>query len=332
MQIRTIQAKALFRPLVVALLFGLAAKAFSLTEVIRVPRDYPTISGAVAAAPDHAVIELASGTYREALALYRPVVLRGQAAGGVVIAAGDDRPVISILDTEAVTIAGLTILGGEYGIFVTRSQEVTIRGNTVSGSRLTGIKVRLGAADILDNTVINARPPYGMGIHVTNTTQWPESRVAGNIVVGNARSGIYTNMTGMITIEDNIVRANGEHGIAVTEMSHADVFGNLVDDNAITGIQLLDMSMALICDNIVDDTRGDAEPKNIRQGNGITVDYHSEAVLAGNSIFGSAQNGISVLFGSYASLYENSIDGSAAQPVFVNESEVLEASACAEPD
>lgn len=329
MQSRQTQAKTLFRLCVVALHFAWTARAFSLTEVIRVPQDYPTISGALEAAPAHAVIELASGTYREALTLNRPVVLRGGAAGGAVIAAADDAPVIAVLDTEAVTIAGLTILGGEYGIFVTRSQDVTIRDNHVSDSRLTGIKVRLGAADILDNTVINARPPYGMGIHVTNTTQWPESRVAGNIVVGNARSGIYTNMTGMITIEDNIVRANGEHGIAVTEMSHADVFGNLVDDNAITGIQLLDMSMALICDNIVDDTRGEAEPRHIRQGNGITVDYHSEAVLAGNSIFGSAQNGISVLFGSYASLYENSINGSAEQSVFVSESEILEGSDCA---
>lgn len=186
---------ALPRLLIVLSLFVFAANAFGLTMIIRVPQDFQSISEALAAAPDHALIELAAGLYREALAVNRPVTLRGDEAGGVVIAAPDDAPAIEIRDTEDVTIEGLTIIGGEYGLFVTRSQNIALRDNHVSGSRLTGIKVRLGAADILDNTVIQARPPYGMGIHVTNTTQWPPSRVAGNIVLGNARSGIYTNMT-----------------------------------------------------------------------------------------------------------------------------------------
>ena len=315
---------ALLRPLIVLSLFGLAANAFGLTVVIRVPHDYQSISEALSAAPDHAVIELASGVYRESLVVDRPVTLRADEAGGVVIAAPDDAPAIEVRDTEDVAIDGLTIIGGEYGVLVTRSQEVAIRGNHVSDSRLTGIKVRLGAAEILDNTVIQARPPYGMGIHVTNTTQWPASRVSGNIVLGNARSGIYTNMTGMITIEDNIVRGNGEHGIAVTEMSHADVFGNLVDDNAFSGIRLLDMSMAFICGNIIADTRSDADAMNIRQGNGIIVDYHSEAVLSSNTIFGSAQNGISVLYASTAWLYENNTE----QPVFADESAVHAGQGC----
>ena len=327
---RLTQANSICRLLIVAVIFALASRAMSLTEIIRIPDDYQTISEALSSAPNHAVIEIAAGTYHEALLVERPVTLRGDEAGGVVVVSPDDVPVISVLDTAAVTIEGLTIIGGEYGIFVTHSQNVTLRNNFVSDSRLTGIKVRLGAADILDNTVVNARPPYGMGIHVTNTTQWPESRVIGNIVVGNARSGIYTNMTAMITIEDNIVRDNGAHGIAVTEMSHADVIGNLVDDNAITGIQLLDMSMALICDNIVADTRSEADSMNIRQGNGITIDYHSEAILAGNTVLGSAQNGISILFGSTAFLHDNSIKDSEAQPVFVDESEAPEGSGCSE--
>ena len=62
-------------------------------------------------------------------------------------------------------------------------------------------------------------------------------------------------------------------------MSHADVLGNIVVDNAETGIQLLDMSMAHICDNIVSDTRGSSDAPQIRQGNGIIIDYHSEATL-----------------------------------------------------
>ena len=63
--------------------------------------------------------------------------------------------------------------------------------------------------------------------------------------------------------------------------------------------------MAHICDNIVSDTRGSGDAPKIRQGNGIIIDYHSEATLSGNSIQGSAQHGISILFGSIAFLHEN---------------------------
>ena len=318
----------------VRLLFALGALMFTsiasaLVLVIQAPGDYETIREAVAAAPDHAVIEIAPGAYAESLVIDRPLRLRLAAGGEVLLAPPLDEPVITIEDTESVTIEGLSIVGGRYGIFVTRSQAITIKDNAVSGSRLVGIKVRLGAADILDNTVFHAQPPYGMGIHVTNTTQWPPSRVIGNLVFGQPLSGIYTNMTGMIEIMDNVVTGNGQHGIAVTEMSHADVFDNIVVDNAETGIQLLDMSIAHICDNIVSDTRGSSEAPQIRQGNGIIVDYHSEATLSGNTIQSSAQHGISILFGSTAFLHENSIQGSEAQSVFVDGSEALDGSGCA---
>ena len=317
------------RLLAAVLMLALATTSTALVLVIRVPEDYRSIGAALAAAPAGAIIEIAAGTYAESLVINAPVSLRPAGSGEVLLAPETDEPIIAVMDTEAVTIEGLSITGGEYGILVTRSQDVTIRDNIVSDSRLVGIKVRLGAADILDNTVFHAQPPYGMGIHVTNTTQWPTSRVIGNLVFGHTRSGIYTNMTGMIEVFDNVVTDNGQHGIAITEMSHADVFGNVVVDNALTGIQLLDMSIAHICDNIVSDTRGSSEAPQIRQGNGIVIDYHSEATLSGNTIQGSAQHGVSILFGSTALLHENTIEDSEAQSVYVDESEALKGSGCA---
>lgn len=318
------------RSLAILLALALSLTASALTIVIRVPEDYETIGDALAAAPAGAIIEIAAGAYPESLVISRPVSLRpAEENGEVLLAPAADEPVIAVIDTDSVTIEGLSIVGGEIGIFVTRSQDITIRDNIVSGSRLVGIKVRLGAAHILDNTVFHAQPPYGMGIHVTNTTQWPPSRVAGNLVFGHSRSGIYTNMTGMIEVMDNVVSDNGRHGIAITEMSHADVFDNIVVDNAETGIQLLDMSIAHICDNFVSDTRGSSDAPQIRQGNGIIIDYHSEATLSGNTIQGSAQHGISLLFGSTAFLHENSIKDSQAQAVYVDDSEALAGSGCA---
>ncbi len=313
-------------------LFALLAfpqPVMGMVAVIYVPGDYDSIAAAIADAPDHAVIEIAAGAYREALIIERPLTLRAVAGAQVtLVAPSDESPVIAIRDTAAVSIEGLTILGGEYGVFVTRSQAITIQDNRVVDSRLAGIKVRLGAADILNNSVINARPPYGFGIHVTNTMQWSPSRVIGNIVYGNAHGGIYTNMTSMIHINDNILRQNGEYGIAVTEMSHADVLGNTVAGTTGIGINVLDMSMALVCDNVVIDTASDINSQSIRNGNGITVDYHSEATLSGNTIAGSALNGLSVLYGSYAYLHENQISDSVEQSVYVNESVLEEGLGC----
>ncbi len=310
--------------------FGFSATCFGHgRDDSRARADYDSIAAAIADAPDHAVIEIAAGAYREALIIERPLTLRAVAGAQVtLVAPSDESPVVAIRDTAAVSIEGLTILGGEYGVFVTRSQAITIQDNRVVDSRLAGIKVRLGAADILNNSVINARPPYGFGIHVTNTMQWSPSRVAGNIVYGNAHGGIYTNMTSMIHIKDNIVRQNGEYGIAVTEMSHADVLGNTVAGTTGIGINVLDMSMALVCDNVVIDTASDINSQSIRNGNGITVDYHSEAFLSGNTIAGSALNGLSVLYGSFAYLHENQISDSVEESVYVNESVLEEGLGC----
>lgn len=318
-----------FLSLALILQLAQAPKALGMVVKLHVPGDYDSIAAAIADAPDHAVIEIAAGAYREALVIGRPLTLRAaEGAQVTLVAPSDDTPAIAIRDTDAVSIEGLTIVGGEYGIFITNSQAIKVQDNRVLDSRLAGIKVRLGAADILNNSVINAQAPYGFGIHVTNTMQWPESRVAGNIVFGNAHGGIYTNMTSMIHINDNIVRQNGEYGIAVTEMSHADVLGNTVAGTTGIGINVLDMSMALVCDNVVVDTGSDIDLHGIRNGNGITVDYHSEAFLSGNMIAGSALNGLSVLYGSFAYLHENQISDSMDQSVYVDESVVEEGSGC----
>ena len=234
------------RFLALLLLLAQLSTAWGMVVMLHVPGDYDSIAAAIADAPDHAIIEIATGAYRESLVIQRPLTLRAEAGAQVtLIAPTDESPVVAIADTDAVSIEGLTIVGGEYGIFVTRSQGITIQNNTVVDSRLAGIKVRLGAADIVKNSVINAQAPYGFGIHVTNTMAWPQSNVIDNIVYGNANGGIYTNMTSMISIVNNTVRQNGEYGIAVTEMSHADVLGNT--GNTLSPTRLGSVSTSWTC-------------------------------------------------------------------------------------
>ena len=275
--------------------------------IIRVPADYETVGAALDNASDHAIVELAGGLYRESLSITRPLVLRGKSGDTVVLVGSVDEPVITIADTADVHIEDLTISGGKYGIYVTRSQDVTIRDNVIYDSRLAGIKVRLAAADIRHNTIQAANAPYGRGIHVTNTTQWAASRIIGNTVSHNAHSGIVTNMTGMIYIEDNFVSGNLHHGIMIDEMSHALVADNIVDGNIETGIYVFDMSMAAICGNVVMNTAADTSDERLRFGNGILVDFHSMAEVRNNIVTDNANHGIQTLLGSRIAASSNDL-------------------------
>lgn len=281
----------------IALLFSTSVRAGDAL-VIHVPADYETIGAALENAPEDAIVEVAEGIYRESLVIDRPLTLRSRIGDTALLSGSDDEPVIQISDTEHVLIENLSISGGKYGIYVTRSQDVTIRDNTILGSRLVGIKVRLGAADIRNNTIRDAYAPYGRGIHITNTTQWAASYVIDNTVSGNALSGIVTNMTGMIYIEGNIVTDNLQHGISIDEMSHALVADNILDRNAENGIYVFDMSMASICGNVVRNTVAEPQARGNRFGNGILIDFHSEAEVHNNIVTDSSKYGIQMLFGS----------------------------------
>lgn len=269
------------------------AASAQIGNVLHVPEDYATISEALSAAPEGARIEIAAGEYVGALHIDRPLSLRGN--GVVILRAGGDEAVITIADTYNVRIENLHIEGGEYGIFVTRSQGVRILNNVITGSRLAGIKVRMASARIVGNTIQNALPPYGRGIHITNTTEYPPSQVRENTIISNAASGISTNMDSLAVIENNTLRENGQNGIAVTEMSRAIVNDNLLEGNSQNGVYITDWSTAIVCNNTVTDTRPTAILGSGRYGNGITIDYHSAAQLHNNAVANNAVYGISVV-------------------------------------
>ncbi|MEE9229633.1 MAG: right-handed parallel beta-helix repeat-containing protein [Acidobacteriota bacterium] len=186
-------------------------------------------------------------------------------------------PTVHIRDTHDVKVSGLRIVGGEYGVLVERSQEVVIRENFIESIRRFGIRVRNASASIVENTVVGGLPPYGKGIHITNTTEWPGSLVQGNRVEDNAQEGILTNMTHVI-IRDNIVRNNGLRGIAITEMSMATVENNVLLNNVDIGLYVSDMSMAQVERNRIGGTR----PGELGRAHAILVEYYSDVWLLEN--------------------------------------------------
>lgn len=279
----------------------------SANNVLHVPGDYPTITDALDATDGGAVIQLAAGEYAESVVIDRPVLLRGDPRGESILRGTPDTPVVYIHDTQGVTLDGLTITGGEYGVLVLRSREVTIVNNQIVGNRLVGVKVRLGAADILNNLIADTQPPYGRGIHITNTVGWPASRIVGNTISSNALSGITTNMAGRVLITGNTVTENGQRGIAVAEMSDALVADNIVQNNVENGIYITDTSMVTVCNNTVGSSLLPTIISGGRYGNGITVDFGAQVELYNNTVTDNANYGISVLADSSVTIGHNDV-------------------------
>jgi parallel beta-helix repeat protein len=289
-------------------------------DILRVPADYPTIAAAIDAAPIGATIEIAAGEYDESLTITRSLTLRG--TGETILRGTSDSPVILIQDTHAVVIEHLTITGGQYGVSVLRSRRVTIQHNVITENRLLGVRVRMASAHILNNIITHTQPPYGRGIHIMNTLDYPESRIIGNTVSYNAMAGIITNMVITVYIADNIVTHNGHRGIAITEMSRALVANNFVEDNGETGIYVTDSSTAIVCGNIVIDSQVLSVEGAVRYGNGITIDFGSTVELRGNTVTGSDNYGISVLSSSLVTLNENILNDNEAGALWVDDTAV----------
>ncbi len=278
--------KALLGWLVVVLVGVIAALVWvrpGSASVIEVPRDHPTISQALSAAADGATIRLDQGVYEESLLIDKPVTLESKRDGAAEVRGFAGAPTISVLNTSDVTIRLLTISGGEVGVLVRNSKDVTITENTISDNHMRGVRVVFGSARISENLIADTSGRGAKGIHIANATSWPESTISGNVVERSGAEGILTNLA-HVTIEDNVVRDNDGGGIAISEMSVASVLGNTVTGNAETGILVLDMSTASVDDNDIE----------VAVGDGIRLEFHSEAQLYGNHILSESGCGIVV--------------------------------------
>lgn len=252
-----------------ALVVASCSAEVSSEPVIAVPGDYPTLAAAIQQAPDGATISLAPGRYTDRVVIERPVTILAE-PGTVEVVGLSGATVVSITGTTGVTLRGLTIVGGETGIAVLRSSNVTIVDNVIVGSGYRGIDVVSGAATVTGNQIAPAPGPYVIGIRIANASTWPESIISKNVVEYAGGYGIAINFANA-TVDGNHVSGGERAGIAINEMSRADVLGNTVNEASRYGILVHDMSHAVVSDNLI---IGADEP--------IKLTYHSTVELSGN--------------------------------------------------
>ncbi len=239
-------------------------------QLIEVPGDYPTLSAAILEAPDGATIRLAPGRYVEQVVIDRPLSIIVGEPGSVQVGGVPGGTVISISETTGVTIQGLAIVGGDIGISVMHSSDVTIADNIIVESGYRGVDVVSAAATVIGNQIKPAPGPYVIGIRVANATSWPDSVISSNVVDHAGGYGIAVNFANAMVKGNDVIGGN-RAGIAINEMSLADVLGNTVNEAPRYGILVHDMSHAVVTDNRI---VGAEEP--------IKLTFHSTAELSGN--------------------------------------------------
>jgi parallel beta helix pectate lyase-like protein len=220
-------------------------------------------------------VRLAAGVHQGPLVLDHAQTVIGRRGtvvqGGIVITADD------------VTVRGVTVRGGEYGIEVDGAVSVELEDVVVESAALDGINVRRGQVNVHDCLIRSLPGAYTQGIDISFGFDLGPSRVERCTVTGG-REGIVTHFA-LALIRDNRISGTELRAITMTEMSMGMIEENEVDGALGVGIFCGDYSHCEIEDNAVSDVEPDhASGDHTRLGVAIQAHFGAEAELRGNKI------------------------------------------------
>jgi parallel beta-helix repeat protein len=164
---------------------------------------FVTIQEGIDAVDEGGTINVAAGTYEEAITINKPLTVKGAGSGGTVIDAGAVLPVINI-DSSNVTLEGLKVVNGNWGVGVRNAsdieninfKDVVVDSSTASGFVFDG----LGKVSNITFTDCRADNNGDRGIYFA--PQAPSENVIltntsadNNQIMGFNNQGIMTNLT-----------------------------------------------------------------------------------------------------------------------------------------
>ncbi len=106
--------------------------------------------------------------------------------------------------------------------------------------------------------------------------------IPNNLLLENARDGVFITGTGSPTVESNVFLRNSGNGIAIARSATGNVTNNVFEGNGF-GLAIGDTATTLLANNQI--------TKNI---SGIYINGSAQPVLRGNAIAGNQENGIVV--------------------------------------
>src|SRR5215471_4511616 len=162
------------------------------------------------------------------------------------------RPAVQVLSRE-VTIKGLIVVGGQFGIAVNRGATAIVDGNTVRNAKISGLEVSQNSfGRIVNNTIEDSQN----GIFVLGSASAHIGVISTgdkvpqpNVIRNNKQDGISVLRGSDARIIGNVITGNLRHGLAVQQASHAEVAGNAFNGNNEHGILVIGNSGINLADS-----------------------------------------------------------------------------------
>ena len=238
------------------------------------------VQGVLDAVPPGSVVVLGEGTHEGPVTIADSISLTGVA--GAEVTAPPSADAVVTVTADDVTIDGLTVRGGWTGIDLIRADHALLRGVSVVGAELQGIRVYARSATVEDSSVAHMTDPHAQGIEVLSA---PDVVVRRTSVVGG-KIGIVAHLS-TVDFERNSVSGTTQAGVVIREMSRGSATANLVTDASGAGLYCGDMSTCSFRDNRVRGV-GPAGSNRSAAGWGLVVHYRSTASTHDDVLNGDA--------------------------------------------
>ncbi|HEU5180687.1 MAG TPA: right-handed parallel beta-helix repeat-containing protein [Candidatus Polarisedimenticolia bacterium] len=215
---------------------------------------------------------LVGGTCRENLVIQaelQGITIEGK--GKAAIDAPDaSLPAIQVLGRE-VTIRGLTITGGFFGIAINRGATAVIDRITIENASHSDIEVSQNSFGRIVNTTIQRCKQNGIMVMGSSSAhigvlRSDDKAPSPNIIKSNGADGISVLRASTARIIGNSLSGNRRNGLAIQQVSHADVAGNVFDENGEAGIRVAGNSGVNLADSVM---RLFEQPNKTNRPNGL---------------------------------------------------------------
>jgi hypothetical protein len=163
---------------------------------------FVTIQEGIIAVVENGTVNVATGTYEEAVTINKPLTIKGAGSEETVIDAGAVLPVINI-DSSNVTLEGLKVANGNWGVGVRNASDIeniNFEDVVVDGSTASGF-VFDGSGKVSNITFIDCRADNNGNRGIYFAPQTPSENVVltntsadNNQIMGFNNQGIMTNL------------------------------------------------------------------------------------------------------------------------------------------
>jgi nitrous oxidase accessory protein len=253
----------------------------SITKIIIVPDDYPTIQAAINHASYNDTIQVKAGIYKQNIVVNKTVTIKGDGFSSTIIDGNGTGNTITIT-ADHVEISGFTIRGGGGAGICIPSYSNVIQMNNITGNENGVVIVSSIGNQVLDNWIVGNT--Y-MGVSMESSHS---NNITGNTISKNGGNGCIVNKTSTDNfIAGNIAYQNGLKALTLGQntglLGPALVINNKSQYNIITGND--------ITNNAVGIKGMGASDSNTFQLNDLTGNYNQNANDSSNNIWSQSNTG-----------------------------------------